>query len=83
MTPWKQKMKHIFHKCSCDKVGCMFCDGGLSHCTVCNGFEGTLTTDCCGRRLTPEEEEAIYTMGHLDYRKGVWVNEPNYTRSSK
>lgn len=66
-------MKHKFHECTCNKKGCMFCDGGLGLCDVCNGFEGTLTTDCCGRRITPEEEEAIYTEGTLDYKNGAWV----------
>ena len=52
----------------------MFCDGGLFHCTVCNGFEGSLTTDCCGRKITPEEEDEIYKKGTLDFVNGEWVH---------
>ena len=52
----------------------MFCDGGLFHCTICNGFEGSLTTDCCGRKITPEEEDKIYKKGTLDFVNGEWVH---------
>lgn len=71
---------HTWYKCTCGSVGCMFCDGGLSACTVCGGLEGTLTTDCCGHRLTTQEEHEIYDLGILDFRNGQWVNKPNYTR---
>lgn len=71
-------MKHTWYECKCHQPGCMFCDGGLGHCTVCNGFEGTLTTDCCGRKITPEEEDAIYKKGTLDFVNGEWVHKaPN------
>jgi hypothetical protein len=76
-------MEHTQYKCTCNHPGCMFCDGGLFHCTVCNGFEGTLTTECCGRKLTEEEEHRIYNEGNLDYKGGEWVGEPNYPRSAK
>lgn len=65
-------MKHTWHQCKCNKPGCMFCDGGLGLCTVCNGFEGTLTTECCGRKITQEEEDAIYKKGTLDFIGGEW-----------
>lgn len=68
-------MDHKFFECKCNQTGCMFCDGGLAHCTVCNGFEGTLTTDCCGRRITPDEEEAIYQEKTLDFAAGEWVQQ--------
>lgn len=51
----------------------------LSDCIVCGGFEGTITTDCCGRRLTPEEEDRIYNKSDLDFRDGQWVDLPNST----
>ncbi len=59
----------------------MFCAGGLALCTVCDGFEGTLTTECCGRKITDEEGYQIYKLGNLDFRNGQWVNEPNFPRS--
>lgn len=69
-------MEHTWRECSCDDPLCMICGGGLSHCTVCNGFEGTLTSECCGRKLTSEEERAVYEEGTLDFRQGEWVNRP-------
>lgn len=47
-------------------------DGNLAFCTTCKGGEGSLTTDCCGRPLTPEEENRIYHIGNLDYVDGEW-----------
>jgi hypothetical protein len=64
---------HKFYECTCNEVGCRFCDGGLGLCTVCNGFEGTLTKECCGRRITEKEEHRIYDVGDLDYKDGVWI----------
>ncbi len=64
---------HSFYKCARQNCyPCQFCDGGLGWCTVCNGFEGTLTTECCGRKITPEEEHAIYKTGTLDFKAGEW-----------
>ncbi|MFA5313869.1 MAG: hypothetical protein WC375_11255 [Methanomassiliicoccales archaeon] len=65
-------MKHIYKKCHCHKIGCWFCDGGLAVCTVCNGAEGTLTTECCGRPITKDEEHLIYKEGTLDFVAGAW-----------
>lgn len=68
-------MKHVYYVCEKTCGGCQFCHGGLGWCTTCNGFEGSLTTDCCGRKITPEEEDLIYKQGTLDYRDGQgWVN---------
>lgn len=70
-------MKHTWYEChEHHDHHCMFCDGGLGLCTVCNGFEGTLTTDCCGRRLTEDERHRIYELGTLDFRNGQWVELP-------
>lgn len=41
-------------------------DDDLVHCKVCGGAEGSLPTLCPGRRLTEEEERAIYA-GELDF----------------
>ena len=75
--------EHTWHECSCGDSVCMFCGGGLSCCTVCRGFEGTLTTECVGRPLTEAEEKAIYNDGVLNFRKGRWLKEPNYPRCAK
>jgi len=66
--------EHTWYECHCEQSGCMFCDGGLGACTVCGGAEGTLTTECCGRRLTEEEKDKVYKEGTLDYLDGQWVN---------
>lgn len=73
-------MKHKFYECEqpCDRTACPFCEGGLGLCTVCGGFEGTLTTHCCGRKLTKEEEDKIYVLGTLDYADGEWVEVDRY-----
>lgn len=73
--------EHVQYICKCQREACQFCDGGLFACTVCGGFEGTLTTECCGRKLTEEEEDRIYNKANLDFKNGQWVNEPNYPRS--
>jgi hypothetical protein len=65
--------KHTYYECKCNKPYCQFCDGGLGLCTSCNGFEGTLTTECCGRRITEEEERLIYNERVLDYVGGKWL----------
>lgn len=72
------KTEHKWHKC--DDEDCFICSSGLGFCMVCHGGEGSLTTDCCGRPITPEEEEHIYNIGDLDFRDGKWVCLPNFTR---
>jgi hypothetical protein len=64
-----KKIEHTWYKCTCGEAGCMFCDGGLGSCTVCNGFEGTLTEECCGFRLDEHVLEAVY-KGGLNYARG-------------
>jgi len=72
---------HKWHECHCGE--CYFCRSELTCCDVCGGFEGTLTTDCCGRRLTQEEENRIYNLADLDFRSGMWFSLPNWSRSQK
>lgn len=61
-------MEHIYEKHdACEVQNCPICDGGLLHCTVCGGFEGSLTTDCCGRKITVEEVDRIYKLQNLDF----------------
>lgn len=47
-------------------------NGNLAFCTTCKGGEGSLTTECCGRLITPDEEEHIYEIGDLDFINGEW-----------
>ncbi len=76
------KTEHTWFECKCNNARCMFCDGGLGACTVCKGFEGTLTTHCCDRPITKEEENRIYKIGDLDFRDGEWVDKPTFGVSS-
>jgi len=69
-----KNMEHTFYECECDDTtSCQFCEGGLSLCTVCRGAEGTLTTECCGRPITIDEEDRIYKKRTLDFIGGKWV----------
>lgn len=65
-------MKHVLYKCQCNgERHCIFCDGGLASCTVCGGGEVTLATECPGRKMTPEEADAVMDGG-LDFVGGKW-----------
>ncbi len=75
-------MEHMYQTCDCGEGSCVICGGGLAICTVCGGAEGSLTTDCCGRKITEEEVHRIYNLGELDFKNGNWVNEPNYKRTA-
>ena len=72
--------EHVYYTCApkyeCQNkgYGCQFCDGGLSWCTICDGFEGTLTKECPGVRMTEEEQDAVYKTGTLDFKDGKWYN---------
>lgn len=76
---------HVEYKCGddCEMTACPYCQGGLFYCTVCHALEGALTTECCGRRITLEEEYRIYIEGNLDFKGGKWVDGPNYPRVPK
>lgn len=61
--------------CTCNGEGtCNSCV--LFWCEVCNGAEGSLTTDCCGRKLTEKEENLVMTR-QLDFIGGIWVKSEN------
>lgn len=49
---------HTFHKCSAER--CYVCDGGLSLCDVCGGFEGSILPTCPGQKLTAAEHDKNY-----------------------
>jgi hypothetical protein len=55
-------------------------DDGLQHCKVCNGAEGSLTTDCPGRRMTDAEEERVYD-GEIDFKDGQWISTVTGSRA--
>lgn len=68
--------KHRLYRCDghCEQEHCPYCDGGLSYCPTCGGAEGSLPEDCPQRRMTDEEEKAVY-RGELDFRVklGGWT----------
>ena len=47
-------------------------DDGLAHCKICNGAEGSLPTDCPGRKME-EHVERLVSHGCLDFKSGGWV----------
>lgn len=55
-------------------VTCMFCEGGLFACAVCDAFEGATPDHCPGERMTAEQSDAVYA-GTLNYRDGQWREE--------
>ena len=69
-------MKHTWYQCppGCENLYCHYCIGGLGLCTVCDGFEGQLPTECPGMSMTEEQKEAVYT-GPLDFRNGQWCQK--------
>lgn len=66
--------EHKWHVCNSEH--CIPCSSGLDYCEVCHGAEGSLTTECCGRPLTKEEERRIFMFENLDFRNGQWQNGP-------
>lgn len=68
---------HRWKRCKRGCAGCMFCDGGLSLCRNCGGFEGSMPTDCPGYRMTERTANLVYERA-LDYRRSEgWVNRPS------
>lgn len=59
---------HKWARCRSDCEGCCLCEGGLSLCTVCGGGEGSLPTDCPGKKMTVEVESLVYS-DQLDYTR--------------
>lgn len=54
-------------------------EDGLAHCKVCNGGEGSLPSECPGRRMTDDEEADVYA-GKRDFRQGQWVRKSTALR---
>lgn len=63
-------MEHELH--SCNGESCMICNGGLASCNTCRGAEASLTTSCCGRPLSSEEQDRVQA-GELDFVDGNFV----------
>lgn len=62
---------HIFeYHSECDDMTCYVCN--LSVCMVCGAYEGGLSTECCGKRLSMDEVDRIYN-GEVDFRYGRWL----------
>lgn len=61
---------HRWYRCSGRCEPACHCCNGLSSCTTCGGGEGSLPTDCPGRRMTCEEADAVYA-GTLDFRRAA------------
>lgn len=51
--------------------GCVFCAGGLYACEVCRGGEATMTTQCCGRKLTDDEQDQV-AAHRIDFLRNRW-----------
>jgi len=70
---------HTWHECSDPE--CFGCEGGLAHCTVCGGAEGSLPTDCPGVRMSYVQQDLVYE-GKIDFRVGRgWVTPDGTGRS--
>lgn len=72
MLPEMEGRKHVAVKHP-DTCNCIICSGGLFQCAVCNGAEGQLTTECCGKWLSQEVLDGVFD-GHCDFVGGKWVN---------
>lgn len=58
-------LKHKWFRCPCGETNCRFCDGGLSLCTVCDGFEGTLLRYCPGYKLNGDALDDVWRTGKV------------------
>ena len=64
-------MEHVFKECDCDERGCVICEGGLVICEVCGLAEGSLTTECYGKKVSYGVGEQVYA-GKMDFINGNW-----------
>lgn len=65
---------HAAGECRSDP-SCMFCDGGLFACSVCDALEGKRTTDCPGAPYG--DRDADVYAGKVDYLDGRWIDAPS------
>lgn len=74
---------HLRANCDPCCEGCCICNGGLFSCVTCKGGEGSLPTDCPGERMTPEQQDEVYS-GRLDYRRTRgWIKADNQIREER
>ena len=51
----------------CPDLGtCIYCYAGVKHCSVCDGIEKELTTECLGRPMTDSQKRSVFA-GQRDY----------------
>lgn len=57
----------------CPGPGCTSCPacGGLYYCTVCNGIEKCMPSNCPGQQMTTTQMNEVHA-GRIDYRCGLW-----------
>lgn len=72
-------MEHVKHECH--DYDCYVCSSGLLLCSVCGGAEGSLPTECCGVRMTNEQQDNIMAK-KLDYVNGEWVKKTDIKKGS-
>lgn len=63
---------HNFYECAKDCTGCIYCNGGLAHCTICGGAEASLPTDCPGEKMSQQQQDNVQA-GNADFKNGVWI----------
>lgn len=63
---------HVKATCRKGCKGCPLCQDALFVCKTCGLIQGQLTSECCGRLVTEEEERSI-TNRDLDFKHGRWV----------
>jgi len=70
---WWKESGHIAveHK-HCRQLYCPICEGGLTACSRCGLYEGSLTTHCPGVQSYAEHSDAVY-RGEEDFFEGQWV----------
>lgn len=63
---------------TCNEYGtCPICNGGISHCKVCDLAEGSLTTECPGEPCSAEKGDRVYA-GEIDFKDGRWINGTSF-----
>lgn len=65
--------EHIFvEHANCEEIHCPICDGGLAVCSVCDGAEGSLPSECPGSKMDGERQGEVY-RGLADFKNGQWT----------
>lgn len=70
---WWKESGHVAEKHeACERPHCHICEGGLTCCTLCSLYEGSLTTHCAGQKVYAIHSDAVYG-GREDFYNGTWV----------